>query len=60
MLFFFSNCTSTGTVPRKMKKKQPEDHWSSIPHLSAEDMLKLVVFEEKKFKHSPGHGQTTH
>ena len=31
----------------------PEDHWSCIAHLSAEDMLKSAVFEEKKFKHSP-------
>ena len=29
---------------------QPEDHWSCIAHLSAEDMLKSVVIEEKKFK----------
>ena len=27
---------------------KPEDHWSCIAHLSAEDMLKLVVIEEKK------------
>ena len=27
----------------------PEDHWSCIVHLSAEDILKTVVFEEKKF-----------
>ena len=32
---------------------KPEDHWSCILHLSAEDMLKSVVIEEKKFKHSP-------
>ena len=31
---------------------KPEDHWSFIAHLSAEDMLKSVVIEEKKFKHS--------
>ena len=30
----------------------PEDYWSCIAHLSAEDMLKSEV-EEKKFKHSP-------
>ena len=36
------------TVPTK-----PEDHWSCIAHLSAEDMLKSAVIEEKKFKHSP-------
>ena len=27
---------------------KPEDHWSCIAHLSAEDMLKSAV-EEKKF-----------
>ena len=34
-------------------KIEPEDHWSSIAHLSAENMLKSAVIEEKKFKHSP-------
>ena len=29
---------------------KPEDQWSSIAHLSAEDMLKSVVIAEKKFK----------
>ena len=32
---------------------KPDDHWSCIAHLSVEDMLKSVVIEEKKFKHSP-------
>ena len=32
---------------------EPEDHWSCTAHLSAEDMLKSAVIEEKKFKHSP-------
>ena len=32
------------------KIKKPEDHWSCIAHLSAEDMLKSAVIEEKKFK----------
>ena len=32
---------------------EPEDHWSCIAHLSAEDILKSAVIEEKKFKHSP-------
>ena len=32
---------------------KPEDHWSCIAHLSAEDMLKSAVIEEKKLKHSP-------
>ena len=36
-----------------MINKTPEDHWSCIAHLSAEDMLKSAVIEEKKFKHSP-------
>ena len=36
--------------------KKPEDHWSCIAHLSAEDMLKSAVIEEKKFKHSPREG----
>ena len=35
---------------------KPEDHWSCIAHLSAEDMLKSAVIEEKKFKHSPWGG----
>ena len=34
-------------------KIKPEDHWYCIAHLSAEDMLKSVVTEEKKFEHSP-------
>ena len=29
---------------------KPEDHWSCIAHLIAEDMLKSAVTEEKKFK----------
>ena len=37
----------------RRKVVKPEDHWSSIAHLSAEDMLKSAVTEEKKFKHSP-------
>ena len=31
------------------EKPKPEDHWSCIAHPSAEDMLKLVVIEEKQF-----------
>ena len=38
-------------VIHKSDLKQ-EDHWSCIAHLSDEDMLKSVVIEEKKFKHS--------
>ena len=37
-------------------KKEPEDHWSCIAHLRAEDMLKSAVIEEKKFKRSPWAG----
>ena len=40
-----------------LKHNKPEDHWSCIAHLSAEDMLKSSVIEEKKFKRSQG--QTT-
>ena len=29
---------------------QPEDHWSCIAYLIAEDVLKSAVIEEKKFK----------
>ena len=29
---------------------RPEDHWSCIAHLIAEDVLKSAVIEEKKFK----------
>ena len=31
------------------EKNKTEDHWSCIAHLSAEDMLKSAVIEEKKF-----------
>ena len=37
-------------------KNKPEDHWSCIAHLTAEDMLKSAVTEEKTFKHSPWAG----
>ena len=47
----------TSTMLYLYSKKQdwwgtvkPEDHWSCIAHLSAEDMLKSAVIEEKKFK----------
>ena len=33
-------------------KIKPEDHWFCIFHLSAEDMLKSAVIEEKKFKNT--------
>ena len=35
---------------------KPEDHLSCIAPLSAEDMLKSAVIEEKKFKHNPWAG----
>ena len=34
-------------------RKKTEDHWSCIAHLSAENMLKSAVIEEKTFKQSP-------
>ena len=34
----------------KEKIYKPEDHWSCIAHLSAEDMFKSMVTEEKKIK----------
>ena len=40
----------------KWESLKPEDHWSCIAHLIAEDMLKSVVIEEKTFKHSPWAG----
>ena len=43
-------------VSRDMTKQIPEDHWSCIAHLIAEDMLKSAVIEEKTFKHSPWAG----
>ena len=38
------------------QSSKPENHWSCIARLSAEDMLKSVVIEKKKFKHSPREG----
>ena len=37
-------------MSRLMTKPTPEDRWSCIAHLSAEDRLKSAVIEEKKFK----------
>ena len=42
-----------GKIKKKFKcghTKKPEDHWSCIAHLIAEDVLKSAVIEEKKFK----------
>ena len=36
---------------------KPEDHWSCIAHLSAVDMLKSMVIEEKKLKQPLGRGR---
>ena len=36
--------------PILIKFVSSEDHWSCIAHLSAEDMLKSEVIEEKKLK----------
>ena len=35
------------------QKMKPDDNWSCIAHLNAEDLLKSAVIEEKNFKHSP-------
>ena len=40
-------------VTAKLHVHKPEDLWSCIAHLSAEDTLKSAVIEKKKFKHSP-------
>ena len=37
-------------ISKSVQNKKPEDHWSCIAHLIAEDMLKSAVIEEKKFK----------
>ena len=42
-----NNCQALSLV-----KHIPEDHWSCIAHLSAEDMLKSAVIEEKKIKNT--------
>ena len=34
---------------RYQSQKKTGDHWSCIAHLSAEDMLKSAVIDEKKF-----------
>ena len=48
LLYVFIRVTNSDQI-----KIKPEDHWSSIAHLSAEDMLKSAVIEGKKFKHRP-------
>ena len=66
--FFFFSGTLSGALANNatpenpitkwvtLWQNQPEDHWSCIIHLSAEDKLKSAVIEEKKFKHSPWTG----
>ena len=39
-------------------KIKPEDHWSGIAHLSAENMLKSAV--KRSLNIALGQGQTTH
>ena len=42
----------TVTINGPLQQQQnpiPEDHWSCIAHLIAEDMLKSAIIEEKKF-----------
>ena len=39
---------------------KPEDHWSCIAHLSAEDMLKSAVIEKRSLNLALRQGQTTH
>ena len=55
--FFLENVTETpfsqvfnADVNNVVHKTKPEDHWSCIAHLIAEDMLKSAVIEEKKYK----------
>ena len=44
ILYLWSRCNSFRV------KSEPEDQWFCIAHLSAEDILKSAVIEEKKFK----------
>ena len=37
-------------IEEKGNSLKPEDHWSCIAHLSAEDMLKSVDTEERRLK----------
>ena len=59
MVFNWHQVVSYWQVVLELREK-PEDHWSCIAHLSAEDMLKSAVIEEKKFKHSPWAGADNH
>ena len=39
-------------IQGKQQSLKPEDHWSCIAHLNAEDMLKSAVIEDTKFKNT--------
>ena len=49
-LIIIANIKGFGNNENEVLKPftKPEDHWSCIAYLSAEDMLKSVVIEEKK------------
>ena len=49
---FRSNTLGIGFIVGVNRILQQEDHWSCITHLSAKDMLKSAVIEEKKFKNN--------
>ena len=61
---YFQNPSENSATPYRQVKpyrsteyiSKPEGHWSCIAHLSAEDILKSAVTEEKKFKHTPWAG----
>ena len=55
-VWFVTTTPQQGLHKQTLSQIKPEDHWSCITHLSAEDMLKSAVIEEKKFKHSPWAG----
>ena len=52
MILFLPVCVPYG-LGSFVQNQKPEEHWSCIAHLSAEDILKSAVTEEKKFKHNP-------
>ena len=60
VLWLFSNkkhrTGQIGIITFWCRSVKPEDHWSCIAHLIAEDMLKSAVIEETTFKHSPWAG----
>ena len=56
IIVFYWNVAHNCAKSSKRMLMKPEDHWSCIAHLIAEDMLKSAVIEEKTFKHSPWAG----